>query len=73
MSHTIHLNQLPVMLAEQNDDEGQNEARGLSHALRFLEGIDYEDDALRERRRRRAQRAAGGIAGFTAARAATMR
>lgn len=70
MSHSIHPNQLSVTLAEHNvETDNQN----ISPALRFLEGVDYEEEALRLRRRRRAQRAAGGIAGFTAARASFAR
>ena len=70
MSHSIHFNQMSVMLAEQDDENCHS---NLSHALRFLETVDYEEEALRLRRRRRAQRAAGGIAGFTAARASCAR
>ncbi len=55
MSRMFHLNQLPVMLAEQDNCGDELEKSKISHALRFLEGIDYEDDALRLRRRRRAQ------------------
>ncbi len=73
MSHSIHLNQMSVMsvmLAKHHDEE---ENVNQSRALRFLETIDYEEEALRLRRRRRAQRAAGGTAGFTAARSAITR
>lgn len=70
MSHSIHPNQVSVMLAEHNDETDNQD---VSRALRFLEGVDYEEEALRLRRRRRAQRAAGGIAGFSAARASFVR
>lgn len=69
MSHSIHPNQLSVMLAEHNAHQDDLDVENISHALRFLEGVDYEEEALRLRRRRRAQRAAGAIAGFTSARA----
>ena len=70
MSHSIHPNQLSVMVAAQHDEA---ESSNISRALRFLETVDYEEEALRLRRRRRAQRAAGSIAGFTAARASFAR
>ncbi len=70
MSHSIHSNQLSVMLTEQNEE---NDSSSISPALRFLEEVDYEEEALRQRRRRRAQRAAGSIAGFNAARASFAR
>lgn len=66
MIHSIHPNQLSVTLAERCDEADNS---NISRALRFLEGIDIEEEALRLRRRRRAQRAAGSIAGFNAARA----
>ncbi len=70
MSHSIHSNQMSVFLAEhQNQDNNQS----LGSALRFLEEVDYEAEALRLKRRRRAQRTAGSIAGFTAARASFAR
>ena len=70
MSHSIHPNQLSVILAERSDEADNS---NISRALRFLEGIDTEEEALRLRRRRRAQRAAGSIAGFNAARVSFVR
>ena len=58
MSRLIHPNQLAVMLAEREDLEDELESKRINRALRFLEGIDTEDEALRLRRRRRAQRSA---------------
>ena len=55
MSRILHPNQLPVMLAEQDDYEDDMEPRSVKRALRFLEGMDYEDDSLRLRRRRQAR------------------
>ena len=65
MSHSIHPNQLCVLLAEHQDETDNS---NISRALRFLETVDHDEEVLRLRRRRRAQRAAGSIAGFTAAR-----
>ncbi len=59
MSRLIHPNQLAVMLAERDDLEDEMETKRINRALRFLEGVDTEEEALRLRRRRRAQRAAG--------------
>ena len=58
MKHSIHPNQFPSlrMTFEENDESSE----GMSAALRFLEGIDYEEDALRQRRRRRNERAVAG-------------
>ncbi len=70
MSHSIHLNQLSAIPTQFNDE---TDTQNISRALRFLEEVDYEEEALRLRRRRRAQRAAGGIAGFIAARASFAR
>ena len=59
MKHSIHPNQFPSlrMTFDENDEEA---SQGMSAALRFLEGIDYEEDALRQRRRRRNERAVAG-------------
>jgi hypothetical protein len=70
MSHSIHSNQLSVILNEDNNEAND---QNISPALRFLEEVDYEEETLRLRRRRRAQRAAGSIAGFRAARASFLR
>ena len=56
MSYFIHPNQLQTMLAEQEEYDDNVDIRSISHALRFLEGIDWEVEPLRLRRRRRAQR-----------------
>lgn len=64
MSHSIHSNQMSVFLVEhQNQDNNQS----LGSAVCFLEEVDYEAEALRLKRRWRAQRAAGSIAGFMTA------
>lgn len=73
MSHSIHSNRLSVMLDERNVHNNEAEPKNICCALKFLEGVDHEDEALRLRRRRRAQRAAGSIAGFAAARALFVR
>ncbi len=57
MSYYFHSNQLQGLLAEQEDFEDNVDMRSVSRALRFLEGIDYEEEPLRFRRGRRAQRA----------------
>ena len=56
MGQIIHPNQFPLVqstLQEEDDISGR-----MSAALQFLEGIDYEEDSLRLRRRRRAERTA---------------
>lgn len=70
MSHSIHPNQLSVILAEHSDEADNSNIR---RALLFLAEVDYEEEALRLRHRRRVQRAAGSIAGFNAARASFVR
>ena len=52
MSYFFHPNQLQGMLAEQDEYDDNIDIRNLSRALRFLEGIDYEEEPLRQRRRR---------------------
>ncbi len=58
MSYYFHPNQLQGLLAEHEDYEDYEDnvdMRSISRALRFLEGLDYEDEPLRLRRGRRAQ------------------
>ncbi len=57
MSYFFHPNQLQGMLAEQDEYDDNVDIRSISRALRFLEGIDYEEEPLRQRRRRHARRA----------------
>ena len=57
MSYSIHPNQLQGLLAQQNADDDNFDFRNISRALRFLEGVEYAEEPLRLRRRRRAQRA----------------
>jgi hypothetical protein len=52
---------LQGILNEQDDYNDNFDMRSISHALRFLEGIDYEEEALRLRRRQRARRPALGV------------
>ncbi len=66
MSYYIHPNQLQGLLAEQEDYEDNVDMRSISRALRFLEGIDYEEEPLRLRRGRRAQRAFKDVSYSTA-------
>ncbi len=56
MSYFIHPNQLPGMLAEHNDYDDSVDIWSISRALRFLEGIDYDDEPLNLRRRHRTER-----------------
>ena len=56
MSHSIHFNQLSVVLAEHQESENNCENRKISQAMRFLEGVQYEEDAFRVRRWRRIHR-----------------
>lgn len=60
MSYFIHPNQLQGLLAEQDEYDDNIDIRSISHALRFLEGIDLEAEPLR-RRRRRAQGASESL------------
>ena len=55
MGQIIHPNQFPAI---QNTVEEEEIPENMNAALRFLEGINYDDDSLRRRRRRRAERAA---------------
>mgnify|MGYP000182740887 CR=1 FL=1 len=51
MSHSIHPNLLSVTLGEHQDAV---DTVSIHPTLRFLEVVDYEEEALRQRRRRRA-------------------
>ncbi len=55
MSYFFHPNQLQGTLAEQDDFDENMDIRSISRALRFLEGVDYQEEPLRFRRGRRAQ------------------
>jgi len=57
MSYVIHPNQLQGLLAQHDEYEENLDMRSISRALRFLEGLDYEEEPLRIRRSRRVQRA----------------
>lgn len=61
MSYFIHPNQLQGLLAEQDEYDDNIDIRNISHALRFLEGIDLEAEPLRLRRRRRTQGASESL------------
>ncbi len=69
MSDYFHPNQLQGLLAEHGDYEDYEEnvdMRSISRALRFLEGVDYDEEPLRFRRGRRAQRAFKDVSYSTA-------
>ena len=61
MSYFFHLNQLQGLLAEQDDYHDNIDFRSISRALRFLEGVDYEEEPLLLRRRRRVQQASEAL------------
>ena len=63
MGQIIHPNQFPSLVQKEEDEASE----GMAAALRFLEGIDNEDDSLRRRRRRRAERAAAATVSSMAA------
>lgn len=67
MGQIIHPNQLPSI---QNRVDEDDSSEGMNAALKFLEGVTYDDDSLRRRRRRRAERAAAAtVSSMAAARA----
>ncbi len=61
MSYFFHPNQLQGMVTEQDEYDDNIDIRNLSRALRFLEGIDYEEEPLRQRRRRSTRRASEAL------------
>ena len=56
MSHSIHFNQLSAVLAEHQEGVNNRDNRKIGRAMRFLEGVQYEEDSLRVRRWRRTHR-----------------
>ncbi len=65
MKHSIHPNQFPTLDAMH--DEEEDCTGGIKAALKFLEGIDHDDESLRIRRRRQARRsAAAAVSSLTA-------
>ncbi len=70
MKHSIHPNQFPTLssMSEEEDYSGSIKA-----ALKFLEGLDQDEESLRLRRRRQARRSAAAAASSMAARAVCAR
>ncbi|MGB0909538.1 MAG: hypothetical protein ACPGYT_04195 [Nitrospirales bacterium] len=71
MKHSIHPNQFPTLNTMSDEEEGY--AGGVKAALKFLEGIDQDDESLRIRRRRQARRTAAAAVSSMAARAYVVR
>ena len=67
MGQIIHPNQLQSILTTLDEEEDVSES--MNAALRFLEGIDHEENSFRRRRRRRAERTADTAVSSIAARA----